>query len=412
MPRLGPAPGPARPRAVPATACHHLEQPPRSHCVAKQLLSRSVAILAQVVHEILPGCMPESPPCHVGCGDRPAVRRSFFGRLVGCLVGRIPAADVQGKPDPRSPHVQWRHSPVPRTRHEVLQYLLRGGEAAVREESCRRRVSTRNRRAGRSRLAGKQAILRAQPEHLGIGHPHFIAAFAESRMHTERQFLNQLLRLPDLQCAWLLLSICASPRANAPANWREGTPKRLASVAHRWHATSFTPAEGWQGARPSEQSRMAPAHQLADWLAAQCVANSQPTPPRAHVATRHATQRLTLLRCQAGPHAGTWLTAIPAEPCRANHHTVPGDQATCVAPPFAPPTPPPSTSVRPLSRVRRARRRLRRPCLSLPSHQALGPARTGVMGIARDAIASGGPAAVPVHHHCFWHSLSDDRRRP
>ena len=56
-----------------------------------------------------------APPCHVGCVDRTAavgMCRGLLGRLVGCLVGRILAADVQGKPDPRSPHLQWRYSPV------------------------------------------------------------------------------------------------------------------------------------------------------------------------------------------------------------------------------------------------------------------------------------------------------------
>ena len=33
-------------------------------------------------------------------------------------------------------------------------------------------------------------------------------------MLTERGLLNQWPRLPDLQCAWLLLAMCASPRAN------------------------------------------------------------------------------------------------------------------------------------------------------------------------------------------------------
>ena len=47
-----------------------------------------------------------------------------------------------------------------------------------------------------------------------IGHPHFIVSWAESRMLTERELLNQLPRLPDLQCAWLLLAMCASLRAN------------------------------------------------------------------------------------------------------------------------------------------------------------------------------------------------------
>ena len=40
------------------------------------------------------------------------MRRSVLGRLVGCVMGCILAADVQGKPGPRSPHLQWRHPPV------------------------------------------------------------------------------------------------------------------------------------------------------------------------------------------------------------------------------------------------------------------------------------------------------------
>ena len=47
-----------------------------------------------------------------------------------------------------------------------------------------------------------------------IGHPHFMASWAESRMRTEQELLSQLPRLPELQCAWLLLVMCASPRAN------------------------------------------------------------------------------------------------------------------------------------------------------------------------------------------------------
>ena len=47
-----------------------------------------------------------------------------------------------------------------------------------------------------------------------VGHPHFVAAWAAQRMRTERELLHQLPQLPDLQCAWLLLAMCASPRAN------------------------------------------------------------------------------------------------------------------------------------------------------------------------------------------------------
>ena len=113
-----------------------------------------------------------------------------------------------------------------------------------------------------------------------------------------------------------------------------------------------------------------------------------------------------LLRSQAGPHAGAWLT-VNRHPGRPSHHAVPASHAACVAPPSAPPTPPPFKSVRPLSRMRRARRRLRRPCLGLPSHWALGSAsqdrRTGVgesCARSRWGRWPGGPAAVALRHHC------------
>ena len=114
-----------------------------------------------------------------------------------------------------------------------------------------------------------------------------------------------------------------------------------------------------------------------------------------------------LLRFQAGPHAGAWLTAIPADP------------ATALSPQamqlglrrrlrlHSAFTPPPSKSVRPLSRMRRARRRLRRPCLGLPSHWALGSAsqdrRTGISESCRRSRWGrwpGGLAAMSVRHHC------------
>ncbi|CAK0885381.1 unnamed protein product, partial [Prorocentrum cordatum] len=39
-------------------------------------------------------------------------------------------------------------------------------------------------------------------------------AEARSRLQEERRLLDELAHLPDLQCAWLLLLLCASPRAN------------------------------------------------------------------------------------------------------------------------------------------------------------------------------------------------------
>ena len=47
-----------------------------------------------------------------------------------------------------------------------------------------------------------------------VGHPAFVQAWAEDRLRAEQELLDQLLKLPDVQCAWLLLLMCASPRAN------------------------------------------------------------------------------------------------------------------------------------------------------------------------------------------------------
>ena len=47
-----------------------------------------------------------------------------------------------------------------------------------------------------------------------IRHPTYVRAWAETRLREEQGFLAQLPRLPDLQCAWLLLALCAAPRAN------------------------------------------------------------------------------------------------------------------------------------------------------------------------------------------------------
>ena len=47
-----------------------------------------------------------------------------------------------------------------------------------------------------------------------VGHADFVQAWADARLQEERRLLDELPRLPDLQCAWLLLLFCASPRAN------------------------------------------------------------------------------------------------------------------------------------------------------------------------------------------------------
>jgi len=47
-----------------------------------------------------------------------------------------------------------------------------------------------------------------------VGHSRFVAAHTNARLLEEGRLLHELPMLPDLQCAWLLLAMCASPRAD------------------------------------------------------------------------------------------------------------------------------------------------------------------------------------------------------
>ena len=47
-----------------------------------------------------------------------------------------------------------------------------------------------------------------------LGHPRFVAAHTDIWLVDEVRLLQELPLLPDLQCAWLLLAMCASPRAD------------------------------------------------------------------------------------------------------------------------------------------------------------------------------------------------------
>ena len=47
-----------------------------------------------------------------------------------------------------------------------------------------------------------------------IGQPAYVDSFATTRVETENRLLKQLVKLPDLQCAWIMLSMSAAPRSN------------------------------------------------------------------------------------------------------------------------------------------------------------------------------------------------------
>ena len=47
-----------------------------------------------------------------------------------------------------------------------------------------------------------------------LGHPDYVRKWGRRRVRDEQAFLDHLPHLPDLQCAWLLLLLCGSTRAN------------------------------------------------------------------------------------------------------------------------------------------------------------------------------------------------------
>ena len=181
------------------------------------------------------------------------------------------------------------------------------------------------------------------------------------------------------------LCLASAPRLwprHASANCWEGdaetTCLRSAAVAR-----NLLQAEGWQecpswraiadGARPPA----ATDRSLGDWPHGwqHSVSRTRNLHFRERTlhraATRHVAQRLCALALSRWAARGCLVNRHPGRP---SHHAVPASHAACVASPSAPPTPPPFKSVRPLSRMRRARRRLRRPCLGMPSLWALGSA--------------------------------------
>ena len=81
-----------------------------------------------------------------------------------------------------------------------------------------------------------------------VGHPAFVQAWAEERLRTEQQLLDQL---PKLQCAWLLLRLCASPRANHAI--RTMPPSQSAAYASAHDAAVWATLQAFLGG-PSEQN--------------------------------------------------------------------------------------------------------------------------------------------------------------
>ena len=94
-----------------------------------------------------------------------------------------------------------------------------------------------------------------------IGHPEYVRAWAEARLHEEQQLLQELPQLPDLQCAWLLLTLCASPRANHAI--RTVPPAQVASYAAQHDQAIWETLKACLGGVPEHEA----AHACKHWRA-------------------------------------------------------------------------------------------------------------------------------------------------
>ena len=96
-----------------------------------------------------------------------------------------------------------------------------------------------------------------------LGHPAFVEALAKQRLEDEERFLAKIEQIPDLQCAWLLLTYCAVPRANHMI--RTLTPDAADDYARQHDAAlwatfcKLTNAESWQEDRLARQIASIPA---------------------------------------------------------------------------------------------------------------------------------------------------------
>ena len=191
-----------------------------------------------------------------------------------------------------------------------------------------------------------------------LGHPRFVAAHTDTRLLDEARLLQELPVLTDPQCAWLLLAMCASPRADHLL--RTLPPSLSASYARGHDDAVWRCLLALLGEEDDADPEVAAARRLAllparlggrglqcAVPAARCLAELAAGPAAAAACLRAAAEAglgercqgwqhhgsracsthfretellLTLpppaqarLRSQFGPHAAAWLGAIPSE---------------------------------------------------------------------------------------------------
>ena len=93
-----------------------------------------------------------------------------------------------------------------------------------------------------------------------VGHPDFVQTWATQRLEEEELLLRQLPKLPDLQCSWLLLLLCASPRANHAL--RTVPPQEILAYARAHDEAVWQTLKQCLGAQPNPKPCMREIWQL------------------------------------------------------------------------------------------------------------------------------------------------------
>ena len=188
-----------------------------------------------------------------------------------------------------------------------------------------------------------------------IGHYEYVREWGQRRLRQEQALLDHLPHLPDLQCAWLLLLMCASTRANhalrniPPEDVRPYTEGRDRAACAALQACLGEPTvegEPLASATPATQGglglqsamRTAPAAYWGAWadtlgywhvrqprLAAACVqALERGGAGRPALSAAYAVANL--LRSEGWQECPTWTTLL-STPCAAPRarETGPGD---------------------------------------------------------------------------------------
>ena len=204
-----------------------------------------------------------------------------------------------------------------------------------------------------------------------IGAPEYVAACARERLEQEQGLLAELPQLPDLQCAWLRLLVCAAPRAQHLLRTVPPYCKRSSASADA-RRLAFLPArEGGLGLLCATHA--APAANWAAWAdSLPVMLQRRPDAPERCVRELLVDDEAAAPCLREAAVAGDLLrrhwpgTTLP-----------PGAHARRLAQAPAPRAAPraPVLRRRWVPGVRRRARCLGRPCGSVPAQRTVGPPR-------------------------------------